>query len=182
MRKLRTFFKQYYLFIALCPVFGNGQVILRLVEAEYSATANVAAYITAKFAEDEMKKPLVRLKNISVQENAYFSVTTEFYGVFLVHATITVVEALLVMVEGLNTTTPIFFNRRLLKYQNRIAHYRDFLKEMSAKVNASNVPTNRGNSAKLTLSILSELHRVSYELGKMFDYLYVRNAVSLLPI
>lgn len=182
MRKLKKTIKDCCLIILFFPIFVQGQVITRLVEAEYSATANVGAYITANFAEIAMRTPLNNLRNISFQEIAFFSVTTEFYAAFLVNATITALQVLLTTVRGLNATTPIFFNRRFLKYQARIIHYEVYLNEVTTRINASQVPTNRGNSAKLTLTVLSELHRVSYELGKMLDYLFVRNAVSLLPI
>lgn len=172
---------RYFLLIFLCPLFSQSQVILRLVEAEYSATANVAAYVTAQLGEQAMKQPLNRLRNVSFEEIVFFSVTTEFFSAFLVHGTIAALLVLHASVQLLNTTTPLLFNRRFYKYQSRLTHYTLYLQEMSTRTAASNLTTNRGNSAKLTFTILSELHRVSYELGKMLDYLYVRNAVSLLP-
>ena len=174
---------QYILLILLlCPIYLQSQIILRLVEAEFSATANVAAYITAQLGENAMKRPLDRLRNVSFEEIAYFSVTSEFYATFLIEGTISVISVLIATVQALNVSTPLFFNRRFLKYQARLLHYTLYIQEVRAKIATSNLPTNRGNSAKLTFTILSELHRVSYELGKMLDYLYVRNAVSLLPI
>ena len=173
---------RYFMLILLCPLFSQSQVILRLVEAEYSATANVAAYIIARAGEEAMKRPLDRLRSVSFQEIVYFSVTSEFYAAFLVQGTITVLTNLIAIVQTLNVTTPLLFNRRFFKYQARLIHYTLYLQEVRTKVAASTLPTNRGNSAKLTFTILAELHRVSYELGKMLDYLYVRNAVSLLLI
>jgi len=182
MKKLKKSIKYCCLIMFFFSTFVRGQVITRLVEAEFSAIANVAAYATAKFAEEAMKVPLNNLKTISLQEITFFSITSEFYAIFLVNATIIALESLLTTVQGLNITTPIFFNRRFFKYQARIIHYQIYLGEVTTRINAAQAPTNRGNSAKLTFTILSELHRVSYELGKMLDYLYVRNAVSLLPI
>lgn len=181
MKLLKKIKQHFYLLILVCPMFLQSQVILRLVEAEFSATANVAAYVTAQLGEEAMKTPLSRLRRVSLQEIAYFTVTSEFYNVFLVSATITVLTTLLASVELLNVNTPILFNRRFYKYQARLIHYNIYLQEVSTRTITSNLTTNRGNSVKLTFTILSELHRVSYELGKMLDYLYVRNAVSLLP-
>ena len=89
MKLIKKTKRYFLLLLLLCPFYSQSQVIVRLVEAEFSATANLTAYLTTLIGEEAMKRPLERLRNVSFEEIAFFSVTSEFYSIFLVEGTIT---------------------------------------------------------------------------------------------
>ncbi|MDB9836028.1 hypothetical protein OAC51_03895 [Flavobacteriaceae bacterium] len=184
MKKIKQTMKCFYILLFFSPFFAQSQIlVLRLVEAEFSATANVAAYIYANAAEQAISMPLATLRNESIQETLFFDITSVSFATFTVVFTLAALQAYWGVVQAANLTSVPFFNRRFFKYQIRLNHYQAYITELGVRLTAATgFPTNRGNSLKLSMSVLSEIHRVFYELGKMFDYLYVRNLISILPI
>lgn len=178
----RYFFKSCLLLMFLLPNLSNSQVEVRLVEAEFSATANVTAYIMSLVSEEVLKAPLKKLVVQSLVEGGrYFEVCSIAFNLFSVYLSITETQTLLAIVSGLMTTVPPFFNGRKEKYLLLIAQYQSVLLNLDTRIASSSI-ANRGNAFKLTFAILTELERMNYQIGKMIDYLYTRHLLALIPL
>lgn len=166
-----------YAFFLLCFIAQvktdtlQSQIIVRLVEAELSATANVIALTTVKEAERGVNKEIKKLNRQIRQKTPYYGLMSVFRPMFQIDNTIVRIRQKLLSITRINNAIPRLFNRKRNKRRDKILMYTNYLYSIESDVGVDF--SNNGNLLKTCLEIVSELEEVEKDLDNMLEDLTI---------
>lgn len=140
----------------------EAQIIVRLWEAEASATANNIALALIKPAEVRVKEEMTRLNSILRQKIPYYGLMAVFNPIFQINNTITRIEGKLLQIDQINNRVPLLFNRRKNRKGRKYIMYTRYLRSLNTDV--GNDFSNNGNLLKTSLEIISNLEEIEKDL------------------
>ena len=152
----------YFLFPLIKTYTTEAQIIVRLWEAEASATANVTTLALIKTAEVRVKNEMTKLNSMLRQKTPYYGLMAIFNPIFQIDNTITRIEVKLVEANRNNNRVPLLFNRKKNRKRAKYKMYSKYLTSLGNDI--GNNFSNNGNLLKTSLEIVSELEEIEKDL------------------
>ena len=146
---------------------AEAQIIVRLWEAEVSATANTAALALIKPAEVKVKNKMAELNTELRKKTPYYGLMTVFKPIFQINMTINRINGKLLQVNQINNRIPLLFNRKKNRKRRKYEMYTRYL--MSLNTDVGNGFSNNGNLLKTSLEIISELEEIEKNLDATLE-------------
>lgn len=140
----------------------EAQIIVRLWEAEASATANTTALALIKSAEVKVKNKMAELNTELRKKTPYYGLMAVFNPIFQINTTINRINKKLSQVNHINNRIPLLFNRKKNRKRRKYEMYTKYL--MSLDTDVGNDFSNNGNLLKTSLEIISELEEIEKDL------------------
>ena len=163
-------------FLLLTKIYKTeAQIIVRLWEAEISATANVTALALIRAAEVRVKNRMRELNTQLRQKIPYYGLMDIFNPVFQINTTIARIHEKIVQASFANNRVPLLFNRKKNRKRRKLAMYTRYLASLT--VDVGNDFSNNGNLLKTTIEIVSELEEIEKDLDKSLEDLIVAQGI-----
>lgn len=140
----------------------EAQIIVRLWEAEASATANTVALALIKPAEVRVKNQMTRLNSVLMRKTPYYNSMVVFNPIFQINNLIAQIKDKLLQINQINNRVPLLFNRRKNRKTRKYMMYTSYLTSLDNDV--GNDFSNNGNLLKTSLEIISELEEIEKDL------------------
>lgn len=147
----------------------EAQIIIRLWEAEASATANIVAIALIKPAELRVNREMTRLNSVLRQKTPYYGLMAVFNPIFQIDNTITRIKGKLLQVNQINNRVPLLFNRKKNRKERKYMMYTRYLRSLNTDV--GNDFSNNGNLLKTSIEIVSELEEIEKDLDNTLESL-----------
>lgn len=149
----------------------EAQIIVRLWEAEASATANITTLALIKAAEVKVKKQIGLLNTELRKKIPYYGFMDIFNPIFHINNTIDRIKSKLLKVKNINNRVPLLFNRKKKRKNRKWTMYQNY--SMSLQRGVGNDFSNNGNLLKTTLEIISNLEEVEKDVDDTLESLTV---------
>jgi len=153
----------------------EAQIIIRLWEAEASATANVTTLALIKSAEVQVKNKMKNLNNQLRQKIPYYGLMTVFNPIFQINPTIVRIQRKIGQASLINNSVPLFFNRKKDRKRRKFTMYTRYIASLMADVGTDF--SNNGNLLKTAIEIISELEEIEKDLDKSLESLIVAQRI-----
>lgn len=165
----------FMLFLFIKAYNIEAQIIVRLWEAEASATANVAALGLIKSAEVRVKNKMGELNTELRKKTPYYGLMAIFNPIFQIDNTITRIRGKLLQLHQINNRVPLLFNRKKRQKTRKYNMYNRYLTSLNTDV--GNDFSNNGNLLKTSLEIVSELEEIEKDLDAVLEDLTLSERV-----
>ena len=171
----------YKLFFPLLLLIINtltieAQIIVRLWEAEASATANTIVLALIKNAEVKVNKEMGKLNTELRKKIPYYGLMDVFSPIFQINNTITRIQSKLSKLVKINTKVPLLFNRKKKRKERKWKMYGDYL--ISLQKDVGHEFSNNGNLLKTSLEIISNLEEVEKDIDDTLENLTVSENIA----
>ena len=153
----------------------EAQIIVRLWEAESSATANVAVLAIIKNSEVQVKNKMNELNKELRKKIPYYGLMAIFNPIFQIDNTIARIGDKLVQANRTNDRIPLLFNRRKERKKKKYRIYSKYI--TSLKTDIGNDFSNNGNLLKTSIEIVSELEKIEKDLDDTLEELKISDGL-----
>lgn len=172
--------KLYLKFILFAYLFlqstvNQAQIIVRLVEAETSAAANIVVLSLITPAEKKVKQEMTKLNTELRKQIPYYSLMSIFDATFAKNSTIINIRSKLSRLNSINNRVPLLFNRKREQKRSKWIMYTNYLNSLDTDV--GNDFSNNGNLLKTSLEIVSELEKMEKDVDHLLEDLIISERV-----
>ena len=166
----------YKLFFLLLLLIVNtlrieAQIIVRLWEAEASATANTIVLALIKNAEVKVKNKIGELNTELRKKIPYYGLMDIFSPIFKINNTITRIQSKLLKLNNINNRVPLLFNRKKKEKKRKWEMYKNYL--ISLQRDVGHEFSNNGNLLKTSLEVISDLEEVEKDIDDTLENLKI---------
>lgn len=154
---------------------NHAQVIVRLWEAEISASANIVALSLIKVAETKLSDEMKKLNTEIRKQTPYYGFMAVFDGLFEKVSTIDGIRSKLARLNEINNKVPLLFNRKKREKKNKWMLYAGFLDSLDKDL--TNDFSNNGNLLKTALELTAELEKIEKEVDDDLEDLIIAERI-----
>ncbi|MFB3390093.1 hypothetical protein [Flavobacterium sp. LAR06] len=166
-----------FVYLFLQSTANHAQIIVRLWEAEASATANVIALLLIRPAETRVKEEMTKLNRELKKQIPYYGFRSMFDLVFAKESTIINIRSKLSRLNSINNKVPLLFNRKKEQKRLKWIMYTDYLNSLNTDIGYGTNLSNNGNLLKTSLEIVSELEKIEKDLDDTLEDLIISERV-----